>query len=891
MRQILKKTLRLFIILSVIALILTGGLLMVSKYYGDEIEQSLVGELNRHLNIEVSVDDITFSALENFPFASVTFSRVATGEDARSGNGPLLRAEEVSVLFNLMDLITKNYTINRVQVKNGFVNLVIAEDGTRNFDIFRKNSKDNESQFRINLQSVIFKNIGVSYIHYPSDQEYLFTIEQGNLSGEFSSASLQLGFKGDVYSSHIRSGKTTFLSDRQLGLDFHLENREQDHTLTISEADIETDGMLFGLEGEIQTGNSNRSMALNVKAKQSKLSALMKLVPPEYLVPLRDYNIDGTCVFEAAINGPFNGDQLPGIEFNFSLVDGRLKHPKSGFYMEEVSFQGNFSNGSRRSASSFGLHLKNISALIRGGNVAGNLNITDFNQPLIQADLSSRFDLKELKHLYSNEQIESISGELVLDMSFTNRLKSFRKFTINDFISSRTAGDMKFTDLSFNLKNNNLQFNNFQGAFRFSNKDLIIDNFTGKVSDSDFEMDGYFGNILAFTFVRNEPVYINADIQSRNLNLDQLLAYSATTPDSPYRLTFSHKVSFDLDVNIDDFVFRKFDGHSIRGGFSMVNQKFYVKDGSLKAMDGTVKLDGVINGTDPDRYHIDCDARFSDVDIRELFREFGDFGQENLTSNHLRGRVTADVQYKSTLSPALFVDPASVYTFADITVDDGELIGYEPLYALSRFIKQEELEHVKFSTLTNNIKIENRIIYIPRMEIRSSTMDISLYGNHTFDNITDYHVQLYLADLIRNGRAPKTEEEIDGIFVKDEENGRPKLFLSMTGPADNPDINYDTREVKKKIASDLSREKEEFREVIRKEFSWLNKNKKEEKTPTDTILKPGERDFAIGWDEVKKDSIKSKENREPKKQQGGKTQKNKEKEFIIHWDETKDTIR
>ncbi|MCB2219733.1 MAG: hypothetical protein KQI35_04995 [Bacteroidetes bacterium] len=891
MRQILKKILRLFIILLVFAIAGVGGLWIVSKYFGNDIKESLVNELNQHIAVKVSVDDIDFSVFENFPYASVKFSNVSTVEDDQSEKTPLIRASEVSALFNLYDLITKNYSIDRIILKDGFLNLIIHQDGQRNFDVFKKREGNEVNDFNINLKHVILKNIGVSYIHYPSDQEYLFAIHQGRLTGQFSRNLHDIGFEGDVYSTHIRSGKTTLLTDRELSLIIHLENQESQNVVLIKKAHLTTDEMSFDLNGKIHTEGKNRSISLNITANRSPLESFIKLVPPEYLAPVSEYELQGNLDFHATIEGTFSGDLLPEVNINFNFSDGKIAHPASGFYLNHVSFGGIFNNGPQRTEASYSTELNQIQATIRGGMVSGKVQISNFQQPLVQADLSANMDLKELLNIYNIPQLESISGNLEVDMQFTNRLKSFRKFTVDDFISSRTAGDMKFTNMDFTLKNNNLSFHEFNGSFRFSNKDLIIDTFTGKVSNSDFNMDGYFGNILAYTFMEEEPVYISAEIQSQNINLDQLLAYSSQTSDSPYQLNFSPKVSFDLQVDIDHFTFRKFDGQRLTGKFSMANQKFYVRNGSLKAMDGNIALSGLLNGTDPEIYRIDCDARFMDVDIQQLFREFGNFGQENLTSDHLRGRVTADVQYKSTLTPALYVDPASVFTFAEITINNGELIQYTPLYALSRYIKREELEHVRFSTLTNNIKIENRIIYIPQMEIRSSTMDISLYGEHTFDNITDYHLQLYLDELLSNNKQQKSEEEIEGIFVQEDENGRTKLFLSMKGPADDPDISYDTREVRKKIASDLSREKEEFKEVIRKEFNWLSKNQPSN-IDQESAIAPDNAgsQFAIGWDEIKKDSITPISKPPVTSDKSQKAHQEQKKDFIILWDEKKDTI-
>ncbi|MCB0823040.1 MAG: hypothetical protein KDC09_10105 [Bacteroidales bacterium] len=889
MRQIFKKSLKLFFILLLIGLLAAGGLFFVSEFYGDEIEQAVVEEVNQHLSVKINVDDIQFSVFENFPFASVTFFNVSSENSTGADNGPLIKAGEVSVLLNLYNIISKNYSIDKLLIRDGFVNLVVRKDGTRNFDIFNDTNPNSDAKFKLQLTQVIFKNIGISYLHYPSDQEYLFKISKGFLHGEFTTENQQIGFDGQVLTDYIRSGKTTLLKSKDLALQLQINQQDHGNKIIFQKAEIETAGMHFELAGSVDLTDKNRNLDLNIEAEPAPLKSFLNLVPDDFLEPLRDYQVEGLMDFKAAINGKFSGNNLPAVQFNFELGSGMISNPKNGFKAESLSLNGIFTNGLKRHTSSFDLKLNKIDGVIKGGQLKGNLQITNFNKPLVKADLIANLDLAEIKQYLNLSDLESISGKLFVDMSFTNQLQSFRQFTINDFISSRTAGSLKFEKLQFALKNNTLDYHDFDGSFQFSNKDLLIDHFQGKVSNSDFKMTGYFGNILAFTFIPGESVYISADFMSDKINLDELLAYSPESGDSPYQLTFSKNVNFDLEVNINHFTFRKFNGHNLQGKFSMAGQKFYVKEGSIQAMDGNVKMEGMINGMDAGLYRINCDADFTDVNIRQLFAEFGNFGQQNLTDEHLRGKATAHVQYKSTLTPSLYVDPASVSTYADVTIREGELIGYTPLYALSRYIKRDELEHVKFSTLKNNIKIENEVIHVPNMEINSSTMNITVFGTHTFDNITDYHFQLYLADLLKNGKKEKTEEEIEGIFVNEDESGKPRLFLSMTGPADDPDIKYDTREVRHKIAADLGKEKEEFKNVMRREFNWLSKSRndslsEENKTTGD------QKQFAIGWDEVKKDSTIIKP--QPKKQkEPAKKNQNSEKTFIVEWDETSDTIR
>lgn len=890
MGRILKKTLKLFVILLLTGILVATALFIITEYYGDEIEQAMVEKVIQHLDVKINVDDIRFSAFQNFPFASVTFTNVTTESGQGFENGPLIKAREVSILFNLYSLVSKQYTVDRLLIKDGFVNLMVGRDGSRNFDIFKNNSNDKSDQTTFQLAKVILKNIDVSYLHFPSNQEYLFKIPNGHLSGDFTSRDIKIGFDGNILTDYIRSGKTTLLAGKDLEMKLKLNLAEEGKKVVFNETKIKTDGIILNLSGNIDLTQNNKFLALEIKAEPAPAQSFLKLVPEAFRQPIKNYQLSGLLNISAGINGQFSGNKLPAIQLNFNLQDGQFINTSSDFKADDLSLGGTFLNGSKRSASSYEIRLENIKGKIKGGDLNGNLQIINFQKPLVKADLIAEFDLAEIDSYFDIPKLSAISGKLAVDMSFSNQLQSFRQFTIHDFISSQTAGELTFRELQFALADNLLDFNQFNGSFQFNNKDLLIDQFTGKVSGSDFSMDGYFGNILAFAFVPDEPVYIKADFNSSHINLDELLAYSSNKDDAPYLLKFSKRVDFDLQVNIDNFKFRKFSGNKLQGHFSLADQKFVVSKGSIQTMKGMVTMDGNINGTNPHVYFVDCVANFSDVDIKQLFTAFGNFGQNNLTDHHLRGSATANVHYKSTLSPTLYVNPASVFTQTNITINNGELINYTPLFALSKYIKKEELEHVRFSTLENNIRIENEVIYVPNMEIKSSTMDISLFGTHTFDNMTDYHFQLYLADLLKNGKQQKAQEEIEGIFETDPESGKPKLFLSMTGPADNPEIKYDTKEVRKKIASDLNTEKEEFKKMMHQEFSWFSS--KQNDTIQNRASSPADqKDFAIGFDEIKKDTSRVSKPAADKNQKKSKSPENTKANFIIEWDETRDTIR
>ena len=77
-----------------------------------------------------------------------------------------------------------------------------------------------------------------------------------------------------------------------------------------------------------------------------------------------------------------------------------------------------------------------------------------------------------------------------------------------------------------------------------------------------------------------------------------------------------------------------------------------------------------------------------------------------------------------------------------IRKDRGELNKYKPLEALSKFVELEELKEIKFKRLQNSILVKEGVIIIPKFEILSSAMNLSIAGTHTFNNDIDYHLSL-----------------------------------------------------------------------------------------------------------------------------------------------------
>jgi len=251
----------------------------------------------------------------------------------------------------------------------------------------------------------------------------------------------------------------------------------------------------------------------------------------------------------------------------------------------------------------------------------------------------------------------------------------------------------------------------------------------------------------------------------------------------------------------------------------------------------------------------------SNINIRELFYQFENFGQNYFVAENIKGHVSSNVQFASVWDKQLNLNKEKLYVLADLTINKGELINYKPLLSLSKFIDVDDLEHIKFSTLQTQIEIKNQIIYIPKTEIKSSALDVTISGTHSFDNVIDYRFKLLMNDVLWKKAKSKKKENSEFGYEEDDGLGKAVLFLRMTGTVKNPKISYDTKSLKEKWNDDIKEEKRTLKQILKDEFGWFKKDS----TLTDP-KKPKKDGFLIEWEEdTRKSEEGSKKTEETKK--------------------------
>lgn len=839
----------------VFALLMVLVLSFLIWVYQDSVKDSFVERINESLRTEIFVENISLNVFRNFPQVSLTL-RDVTMLGSTEFRDTLLSAQRIYFRFSLIDLLKQNYSVRQIEIAGAKLDMKLFDDGSNNYTFWQVADEldREENDFNFQLQSVVFNQVEYRLHDFSKKHTVSLFLKKARMKGDFSLDSYTMEFNGDLYLDRLVIGDAYLAGERNMTLDF-VFNVFNNNSLRVTKGDFIFGNHAFSTEGILDFSSETNYIDISVSGKQLKLDDFIRDLPPIYARYFNGYRSKGEFYFDALIKGDF---PKPKMDAKFGIKKGEMFHRKANLRFDDVTFDASFTNGSRRDLTTSKLEFSGLSAKLNKGEIEGSGSWLNFEEPNLDFKLYSNINAGEWARFLQIDTISNASGDLLIDIEFRGKLGKGNSFNTQDFLESRVKGEIKARDLNLRLKNDPIDYNSIYADFLFNNNDILVERFSGNASESNFDMNGYFRNVLPWLFLNNEKLLVDASLKSNNLNFNQLLQHNVSESDTTYRLSLSDKIEFNLKADIKKLSFRKFEAENITGTLSMRDKVFYADNVSVTTMKGNIKAAGYINGKNDDFLIMGCDASFFRVDVRDLFYQMGNFGQQSIVDENLQGRITAEASFVSTWTPYLEIDWNSLETTADIKVEDGELINYKPMLALSRFIRVGDLNLVKFSTLENQIRIKDQKIIIPDMEINSNAINIKLSGEHTFNNEIEYRLQVLLSDLLaRNNRQNRNPQEQYGDII-DDGLGRTTLFLLVSGNIDDPVFRYDRQGLREKLRDDFRQERNNLRDVFRSEFGLRSS----ETLPDESILPATQREkeqndikqrekgkFVIEWDD------------------------------------------
>lgn len=823
--KILLEYLTAFVV--IILLLLTIASVVVVKFYGDDLKSYVMEQINNRLDSKVDVEEITVKVFQKFPNTSIHLQNVTIWSshsfNTRDFNGPgadtLLYAESINISFNLIGLIRKSYNVKQLEIKDGTLHLYTDLEGEGNYRVFSRENGEKKEASPVNLSNLKITNFTLLLNNQAKQLISTGSIERIDLNGSFSKRNSQLkgAFKG--WLGEISNKEILYASNRSVEAELNLNVR--DSLYTIKSGQLQLDRIVADMDGHfIVHRGEGVEMDLYAAARNLELHEVLDLLPREMSTPLQGIKGNGKLELFSRITGMVSSTLTPKIEADFQTSKANLSWDRLPFSLKNLNLNGTYSNGGEFNPVTTSLVIESFNAVVGSDHLSINGRIHNFYDPNFSFKIKGDIHPEQWLEWYKQIPVFKSKGTIYSDVTITgsyDRLKpKGQKFLAFDF-----AGGLSLEDVMVRIRKDQIPFTNLNGTIHIEN-DFWEPSLSGSLGKSDFNLSGTGLNLLSFLLKKDESLLASATLRTNRIDLQEIIEnFSKPDKEGSRSILFPNKLNLKLDFVINEFFMKHSEASNVRGIAIYDSPILRIDSLSMQTMEGSLKGDyGMVQDLKGDIL-MNVNSTLYNLDINRLFTSFNNFGQSQITDEHLKGFISGNCMFSASFDSTFSIRKESILSENTIIIRDGELNNFSPIMALSRFVEIEELQKIQFETLENNILIKEGKVIIPSMDIRNNALDISASGVHQFNNHFDYRLMLKLSELLYSKSRSNRSSE---FTIAEDESDTRVVFLRVFNEGTETEVEIDREKTAAKIRNDLNQEKTELKKILNEELGFFKQD-------------------------------------------------------------------
>ena len=814
----------------IILLMITIAGVVVVKFYGEELQEHVMELVNQRFDTNAEVEEVSVRVFHKFPNTSIVLKNVIVWSSHNCkiqdfempGSDTLLTAETVSISFNLLGMIRKKFDIRQIEIRKGSLQLLTDSKGEGNYRL-RKEQKEKEGKGgAVDLSQVRISDFKIRIVNLAKQIDAEAQLENLELNGRFSKHNTQIKGSLKGYLEEVSNKGILYGSNRDVQARLSVD--VQDSILKINAGQLQIDRIVADVDGMISAHRGHGiELDLIATARDLEIHQVLDLLPRHLSNPLQEIRGNGILQLYAKITGLVSSTLTPSIVADFQTSHANLFWGRVPFSLKNLELSGSYSNGGQFNPVTTRLSIDMISAVVGKDHFSGKGHIYNFVDPDFSFELKGDLHPKQWLAWYPSIPLDQADGSVITDVRVSGAYDR-QKPKGEKFLAFDISGGIALEDVMVRINPKMTPFTELNGSVKIDN-DFWEPSFSGMFGSSDFNITGSGLNLISY-LQGDEKLLASATFRSKQLDLQEILDQLAGRRSGEKRsVSFPRNMDMKLEFAINNFKKNKFNAENVRGVALIDSPSLFVESLTMQTMGGTLLGSfGMVQDAERN-ISSSVNARLLNLDIQELFLAFNNFGQNQLTHEHLKGSISGTSAFSSRFDSTFSILPESIISENDIVIRNGELNNYTPIMALSRFIEVEELQNIRFNTLENTILIKNRQVTIPSMDIQSNAMDLSASGVHQFNNHYDYRLKLKLSHLLY-GKARKSKNS--EFIIAEDENDTRTLFLRIYDEGSGSRVEMDREKAAEKVREDMKKERAALKKILNEELG-LFKNEDEVK--------------------------------------------------------------
>jgi hypothetical protein len=825
--RIIKKTL---LWGSFVFLFLVTLITILLKVYEKDIKQYAVEEINKYLAVKVDVQDIEIGFLSSFPYASLDFQKVKILDNYETieSNDTLFYAKNLYLSFSIWDIYNENYKVKNVETNNAVLKIKTASNGEINYNITKPTTDTTSSNFEFAIDLFKLYDLDLEYVNLATKQFYYLTLEKAKVKGNFNETEYVLSAVSDVFIKQLKTNSFSIINEKNAHLDLKLNINTKSQTYHFIKGDLTLEEMPFKITGSVK----NDFINLSINGDQIDLDNLSKSILNNSIEMAKAYKGEGQVSFKAKIIGPIESTIMPSISASFSINNGKITQLEKNLTITNINVTGKYNNVQEMKPEA--LVFDKMSMNLLGSYIEGTTQLVDFAVPTFKGEIKGELDLLSFHEFFHLPDIKTLSGHIVFNTTYAIQFNDIQ-YNPQIFDISDTRGEFVLKDVAYQGLTDNVLFQKINGEVIINGDDAAARNISIHTQNSDLLLNGALKDFIPFV-EGNSPIGLIATLESDYISLNDFLGDNNEHSDGiGEQVTFelTDAISLNLDLDVKELDWENHQYKNIKGKLLMADRKIKIPWFNLTTLGGDIAGNIILDNFLEKGNSIEGKLRFNGINVKELFAEWNNFDQSTILSENISGNAKGQIDIVLVFDQYFNIDMDKIWVDNKIEILNGSLTNLSTMKEITAYMRsnkalkmalnkhinnfENKLMSIQFETLHNDILIENGRINIPKMDIKSSAMDITLAGWHDFDNTIDYHFSFRFREL-------KTIPEYTE-FGKVEDDGLGwKIYLAMSGNIEDPIYSLDKDSRNSTMKENMTAEKSTAKSILKSELGLFKKD-------------------------------------------------------------------
>jgi hypothetical protein len=791
--------------LGFICLLLATGLYIYN--YQEQIIIKAFQAAKSQLSFPIQAKNIELHIFKNFPKLSLSLHDVVI-QHPEQGLNNILTAHKVDCMLNLSDLLQGKYIIHELCVEQGTLSFYGSDQqkptlDQSGFHNATANQKQSQLLLPITLKKLVLNEVKCSYIANKS-QSYIFYAQSVQAESNAKIKNPNFDVVGKVVIEQIPLQTTVCKPNLPITVDTNISYDVAKQVYSLQHGTVKQQANKLRFQGSWSNRLSGPFTDLQIDVDQLTIVDSLRFLPIAYCKCLIDHQVQGKLV--GKIQLVQQAKNPLSISTNFKVIEGGFlpKNFRKPIQLEYLTAKLCLPNIYRLNQGS--LQIDEYRAKLGNSQLTGKAKLTDLEKLLLENHTNIVIDLPSLSQVFFLSTDTNLKGQLVGDFDLESSIYDLLQPAANQKLP-RVVGEVIGHDIEF-IHNQTLFQLPHPVTLVLDHDSLNFKDLAGEIEGKPFVLAAKFTNWIKFWLGLENKLYFDAKLYAEHIDLDTfLLANKPGNNTSVSGFYVPTYLAGELLCDIEEIAYRRFWGNKLRGKIKICNQEFIADGIELGIAGGKGYVTGSINASS-DSLQIHTQTSLQNVELATLFHVFENFNQHFLEERHLGGKIWSDINLNMQTNRAFHIDKNSVIADVSIQLEKGTLRNFEPLQRLSAYVPEKELKCLYFSSLKNNIHIQNKTIYIPPMEIHSSVTSIQLSGTHTFDGEIDYN----LVVPIQNATSQEIKLKIPEI--NEEALAGLNLYLKLAGNVKDYTLRYDHILFKSNLKESLKKQGKYLNEIL-----------------------------------------------------------------------------